>query len=206
MKDLDPGLRPHAEAVINEIRLAGIAKMVNEYIGPSGRDFLLQDGVNTKNGDILVGFHTIDVKGGVSPMVYVITDAAVGKRFTSKSLGDVDVDSLKEGFYRMYDKWTRNPEYRSPQLQQAVTAFRSRIVDPSVRTFTTGQHDTLRNLLDLFKPEHTSAVADYIADAAHSFMIRSGDRVPQKWETDARKELAGLAEGVIRDASQTIRR
>lgn len=206
MKDIDPSLHPHAASVINELRLAGVAKMVNEYIGPSGRDFLLQDGVDTKSGDVLVGFHTIDVKGGVSPMVYVITDGTDGKRFTSKSLGDVDVDSLKEGFYRMYDKWTRNPEYRSPQLQQAVTAFRSRIVDPSARSFTTGQHDILRNLLDVFRPENTKAVADYIADATHSFMLRSGDRVPQKWEQDARKELTDLTNGVIRDAGQTIRR
>ena len=87
-----------------------------------------------------------------------------------------------------------------------MTAFRSRIVDPSARSFTTGQHDILRNLLDVFRPEHTKAVADYIADATHSFMLRSGDRVPQKWEQDARKELTDLTNGVIRDAGQTIRR
>ena len=206
MQGLDPALRPHAESVINDLRLAGIAKMVNEFIGPSGKDFLLDDGINTKSGDVLVGFHTIDVKGGANPMVYVITESVNGQKFSCKSISDVDTDSLKEGFYQMYDKIARYPEYRSPQIQQAVTMLRDRIVTPSAKMFTAGQHDALHNLLGVFRPEHTKAVADYVADATHSFMLRNGDRVPQKWEQDARKELTDLTNGVVRDASQTIRR
>lgn len=181
-----------APLVATELYKMGYGRLVNQMVG-SGRDVFFDDNILTSGNGKLVGFHTIDAYNS-QPMAYVITPEG---KMNLRSMGDLDVGSIKEAVDYVSSRWDKYPTYRSVQMEDAVKAHSERVRTSSAKAYTPLQHSLLERFLEEFTPDHRQAVAGFIADATRSRLVGAGVRVPDRWYADARQELSNLANGML---------
>ena len=122
-------------------------------------------------------------------------------------LSDMNSDDLKNLTKVFDEKLHTNTKVAEVKFNKTTSAAKEaihdRIVTPTARWFTDDQTKVLKNYSEMFPAE---ADTKELFTHLHEEVCKQDDikRCPEKWRTDALKELNELSEGITRNPSKSI--
>ena len=122
-------------------------------------------------------------------------------------LSDMNSDDLKNLTKVFDEKLHTNTKVAEAKFNKTTSAAKEaihdRIVTPTARWFTDDQTKALKNYSEMFPAE---ADTKELFTHLHEEVCKQDDikRCPEKWRTDALKELNELSEGITRNPSKSI--